>query len=107
MAVSGAIGRGSPRATLAHIVLDCAPPPPFLGAARSGGLPGGGVVGYSGTPLAQKLGIKPDHRVLVIGGPPGCRRILGCLPTGVRFTKRAGPGLDLVHLFVDRRATLR
>jgi hypothetical protein len=27
--------------------------------------------GYSGTPLEKKLGIKPGHRVLVLGAPPG------------------------------------
>jgi hypothetical protein len=27
--------------------------------------------GYSGTPLPRKLGIKPGHRVLLDGAPPG------------------------------------
>jgi hypothetical protein len=27
--------------------------------------------GYSGTPLTKKLGIKPGHRVLVLGAPDG------------------------------------
>ena len=27
--------------------------------------------GYSGTPLPKKLGIKPGHRVLVLGAPEG------------------------------------
>ena len=27
--------------------------------------------GYSGTPLPKKLGIKPGHRVLVLGAPDG------------------------------------
>lgn len=34
-------------------------------AARTGG------AGYSGTPLARKLGIKPGHRVAVSGRPSG------------------------------------
>jgi hypothetical protein len=29
------------------------------------------VAGYSGTPLARKLGIKDDSRVLVLGAPDG------------------------------------
>jgi hypothetical protein len=27
--------------------------------------------GYSGTPLAKKLGIKPGHRLLLVGAPDG------------------------------------
>ena len=30
-----------------------------------------GVAGYSGTPLVGKLGVKPGHRVLLDGAPPG------------------------------------
>ena len=29
------------------------------------------AAGYSGTPLPQKLGIKPGHRVLLLGAPEG------------------------------------
>ena len=29
------------------------------------------MTGYSGTPLPRKLGIKPDHSVLVLGAPEG------------------------------------
>ena len=29
------------------------------------------MAGYSGTPLPKKLGIKPGHRVLVLGAPEG------------------------------------
>ena len=36
--------------------------------------------GYSGTPLPQKLGIKPDHVLFLDGQPPGLD--LGDLPAG-------------------------
>lgn len=29
------------------------------------------ATGYSGTPLAKKLGIAPGHRVLLVGAPDG------------------------------------
>ena len=29
------------------------------------------MAGYSGTPLPRKLGIKPGHRVLLLGAPEG------------------------------------
>src|SRR5688500_5574496 len=38
------------------------------------------MAGYSNTPLAQKLGIKPSSRVIVAGAPPGFTATLGELP---------------------------
>ncbi|WP_055750243.1 DUF3052 family protein [Frankia sp. AvcI1] len=35
---------------------------------------GSGIVGragYSGTPLARKLGVKPGHRLVILAAPPG------------------------------------
>ena len=53
--------------------------------------------GYSGTPLPQKLGIKPGHRVLVAGAPDGFD--LGPLPE-VDLHRRAGRApYDVVLLF--------
>jgi hypothetical protein len=40
--------------------------------------------GYSGTPLARKLGIKEDHRVAVLHAPASFQGALGTLPPGVR-----------------------
>ena len=62
--------------------------------------------GYSGTPLARKLGFKPSTRVLVIGAPPEYRELLDPLPAGVLFEDEPGPGLDLVHLFATQREDL-
>lgn len=41
--------------------------------------------GYSGTPLAKKLGIKPGHRIATINEPPGFRDLLDGLPTDAVF----------------------
>jgi hypothetical protein len=32
--------------------------------------------GYSGTPLAKKLGVKPGDRVSLLGAPAGFRKLL-------------------------------
>lgn len=48
------------------------------------------VAGYSGTPLARKLGIGPGARVLLDGAPAGFA--LGELPDGVLVRRRAGSG---------------
>jgi hypothetical protein len=62
--------------------------------------------GYSGTPLAKKLGIREDSRVLLLGAPRGYSSILGPMPNGVRFERRVGDRIDLVQLFVTRREDL-
>ncbi len=62
--------------------------------------------GYSGTPLAKKLGIKEHSRVLPIAAPDDYIDMLEPLPNGVRFEKRAGPAIDLAHVFADRRSEL-
>jgi hypothetical protein len=59
------------------------------------------VSGYSTTPLEEKLGLKPGHRVAVIGAPPGFAL------AGVRAFRRLAPRLDLILCFVTREAELR
>jgi hypothetical protein len=56
--------------------------------------------GYSGRPLVKKLGIKPDARIALIGAPPGFRRELVGLPSGVALADRAQGSPDLVVWFV-------
>ena len=56
--------------------------------------------GYSGTPLAKKLGIKPGSRVALLGAPDGYMELLDPIPPGVVFERRAGPKTDIAHVFV-------
>lgn len=62
--------------------------------------------GYSGTPLRQKLGLKPPLRVFVAGAPPGYASWLGELPPGVTLSGRAPREVAAAHVFVTRRAAL-
>jgi hypothetical protein len=63
------------------------------------------MAGYSKTPLAQKLGIKPGTKVAALNPPPGYRKLLAPLPADVLFTDKPNAGSNFVHLFVrDRRA---
>ena len=62
--------------------------------------------GYSGTPLAKKLGLKPGFRMVVVNQPPDYEEKLGVLPDGVEIRRRLGKGLDFVHFFADRRRVL-
>jgi hypothetical protein len=60
--------------------------------------------GYSGTPLPRKLGIKPGHRVLLLGAPDGFGEDgLGELPDGVAVRRRASGTADVIVSFHDRR----
>jgi hypothetical protein len=64
------------------------------------------MVGYSGTPLPKKLGIKDNFRIGFINAPRTFASLLGELPHNVRVTTRLASPMDLVVLFVDREAKL-
>lgn len=63
-------------------------------------------VGYSGTPLAKKLGIGDGTRVVAMSAPREYRSWLAPLPARVKFESAVGAGTDVVHLFVERRAVM-
>jgi hypothetical protein len=62
--------------------------------------------GYSGTPLAKKLGFKEATRALLRDAPDDYPALLAPLPAGVRFDARLSKATDLVHLFCLRRSAL-
>jgi len=65
---------------------------------------GGGIAGYSATPLYRKLGIRAGDTVALLGAPSGWT-IVG-LPEGVDLRRRAGGRFDVIVAFFDRRAKL-
>ena len=64
------------------------------------------MAGYSGTPLARKLGIREGSRVALLGAPEGFDDELAPLPDGVTILRRLGPNLDVAVLFVTERRQL-
>ena len=64
------------------------------------------MVGYSGTPLARKLGIIEGSRVALLGAPEGFDEELAPLPGEVTVLRRLAPGLDVAVLFVTERREL-
>ena len=64
------------------------------------------MAGYSGTPLAKKLGIKSGCSLLVVGGPDGYRKLLEPLPEDVQFASRISDSTDLIHLFTTQKTEL-
>jgi hypothetical protein len=64
------------------------------------------MAGYSGTPLARKLGLKGSLTLLTIDAPDGYVGWLGDLPEGVTLTTRARKPVAAAHVFVTRRSAL-
>ena len=62
--------------------------------------------GYSGTPLAKKLGFKPGDLVCLLGAPAGFRKLLVPLPEGVTFATRFNQSARIVHVFATRKSDL-
>jgi hypothetical protein len=63
------------------------------------------MAGYSGKPLAQKLGIVAGSRLAAIGPPVNYQELLAPLPDGVRFCAlNAKP--QLIHYFCTERVRL-
>ena len=65
------------------------------------------MAGYSGTPLARKLGIKPGARLYVVGAPGNYRILVTPLPERVTLVTRIDESTDIVHTFVTKRARLK
>jgi hypothetical protein len=53
--------------------------------------------GYSGTPLASKLGIRPGHRLMLLGAPAGFA--IPDLPDGVAVVRQARGTADVIVSF--------
>ena len=64
------------------------------------------VSGYSGTPLARKLGIRAGTRLFVHSAPESYARLLAPLPAGVKWARRIDADTDLIHTFATRKAGL-
>jgi hypothetical protein len=62
------------------------------------------MAGYSGTPLPQKLGLKPGLRTLLVAPPPDIDRLLVGAPAIDRLARLAP--FDFALAFVTARAAL-
>jgi hypothetical protein len=60
--------------------------------------------GYSGTPLVDKLGIKPGARLKFVSAPNGFDALMGKLPEQSRFPTSGS--LDFAILFAKARSDL-
>ncbi len=65
------------------------------------------TAGYSGTPLAKKLGIKSGFKMLTFNAPDNYAELMAPLPDGVSVSDSTAGGADLVHVFTNSRDELR
>ena len=69
-------------------------------------MPSKAAAGYSGTPLAKKLGIREGARIVLLGAPDDYDERVAPWPAGVARAKSLDAKTDLVHFFVRSRADL-
>ncbi|HEY2783898.1 MAG TPA: hypothetical protein VGJ05_02900 [Fimbriiglobus sp.] len=62
--------------------------------------------GYSGTPLARKLGYKPGTVAFLDGAPDDYSELVDPLPADVTFLAKPRKGVAFVHLFTASAAVL-
>lgn len=62
--------------------------------------------GYSGTPLARKLGIVANVCVVTRWAPENYAELLAPVPPGVRFERTVSTDADVVHVFVSGKSRL-
>ena len=65
------------------------------------------MAGYSGTPLAKKLGFKEGFRAGFVNPPKGFQEELGGLPDAVEISETLRKPLDLILLFTDSQRELK
>ena len=64
------------------------------------------MAGYSGTPLAKKLGLKEGQRIALLGAPAGFRQTLDPVPPGIRWQTDTRAPIDCAVLFAPHSAAL-
>jgi hypothetical protein len=62
--------------------------------------------GYSGTPLAKKLGIKPGFKLMLINEPAHYLDLFTDMPMDVQVINDESDKKDLVHFFTKQRQEL-
>jgi len=62
--------------------------------------------GYSGTPLAKKLGVSEGASIWTLAAPAHYLALLEPLPPGVRFVGRLSKSVNVAHVFCTQRAVL-
>ena len=65
------------------------------------------MAGYSGTPLAKKLGMKREHVVRLVNEPGHYIQLFSDLPVNMDISSDKKKLKDLIHLFTKEQKELR
>ena len=63
--------------------------------------------GYSGTPLAKKLGNKNNFNVKIVGAPDHYFSLFSDLPKGIHYSKDSKTKKDFIHYFTKEAVSLK
>ena len=74
--------------------------------SKKGTSTGPALTGYSGTPLAKKLGIAAGCRIVLLDAPEEYAGWLAPLPDAVAFANAPDRDIDIAHVFTTRRRDL-
>lgn len=64
------------------------------------------MAGYSSTPLAKKLGIKPGHKIKLVNAPAHYFNLFTDMPADIRVIEKPKELKDFIHFFTKERAEL-
>jgi hypothetical protein len=64
------------------------------------------MAGYSGTPLAKKLGIKGGSRIFLLNAPGNYLQLVSPLPEGVQVAPQITSHTDVIHIFSTKKEEL-
>src|SRR6185295_15622077 len=62
--------------------------------------------GYSGTPLAKKLGIKDNFKIKLVNQPDYYFQLFSDMPAGIKNSKDDKTKKDFIHYFATKAETL-
>ena len=65
------------------------------------------MVGYSGIPLARKLGFKEGHRVRIKNAPDNYMDLVNPTPENVQVSKSLRKNVDIFHFFTRSSSELK
>jgi hypothetical protein len=64
------------------------------------------ITGYSGTPLAKKLGIKNGSQIFLLDAPKNYLQLVAPLPAEVQVATQITSDTDIVHIFSTKKERL-
>lgn len=65
------------------------------------------TAGYSGTPLAKKLGIKEGYKISIVNAPEDYLSFFSDLPEGLEWVKDQKVKKNFIHIFTDNCSQLK